>query len=123
MEVGVGAVALSGGVISVHSPVKVLVLGDPDVGGEDLDGQRAVGHLLRIGIQLCCAGIARGRHGDSQLTFAVDVLRWLKTLAAAAAADGRGVLGCRVLPPLQTGQHDCADAGTFLQTPVCRGRP
>lgn len=55
------------------------------------------------------------------LTFAVDVLRWLKTLAAAA--DGRGVLGCRVLPPLQTGQHDCANAGTILQTLVCRGRP
>lgn len=65
---GIGAVALSSGVVSIHSPVKVLVLGDPDVGGEDLDGQRAVGCLLRVGIQLCCTGVARGRHGDSQLT-------------------------------------------------------
>lgn len=53
------------------------------------------------------------------LTFAVDVLRWLKTLAAAAAADGWVVLGCRILPPLQTGQHDCAHAGTVLQTLLC----
>lgn len=68
MEVWVRAVALSGGVVSIYSPAKVLVLGDPDVGGEDLDGQRAVGRLLRVGIQLCCAGVARGRHGDSQLT-------------------------------------------------------
>lgn len=118
MEVRVGAVALSRGVISIHSPVKVLVLGNPDVGGEDLDGQGAAGCFLRIGIQLCCAGVARGRHGDSQLTFAVDVLRWLKALAAAAA-DGRVVLGCRILPPLQTGQHDCAHAGTVLQTLLC----
>lgn len=68
MDVGVGAVALSGGVVTIHSPVKVLMLGDPDVGWEDLNGQRAVGSLLRVGVQLCCTGVARGRHGDSLLT-------------------------------------------------------
>lgn len=50
MEMWVGAIALPCGVISIHSPVKVLVLGNPDVGGEDLDGKRAVGRLLGIGI-------------------------------------------------------------------------
>lgn len=60
MEVWVGTIALACGVISIYSPVKVLVLGNPDVGGEDLDGQRAVGCLLSIGIKFCCSGVARG---------------------------------------------------------------
>lgn len=50
VEMWVGTIALSCGVISIHSPVKVLVLGNPDVRREDLDGQRAVGRLLSIGI-------------------------------------------------------------------------
>lgn len=58
MEMRVGAVALPRGVISIHSPVKVLVLGNPDVGGEDLDGQRAVGRLLSVGVEFCRSGVA-----------------------------------------------------------------
>lgn len=64
----VGTVALPCGVISIHSPVKVLVLGNPDVGGEDLDGQRVAGRLLSKGIELCRGGVTRGMRGHHQLT-------------------------------------------------------
>lgn len=50
MKMWVGAIALPSGVISIHSPVKVLVLGYPDVSGEDFDGQRVVGRFLGVGI-------------------------------------------------------------------------
>lgn len=60
VEMWVGTVALPCGVISIHSPVKVLVLRNPDVSGEDLNGQRAVGRLLSVGIEFCCGGVTRG---------------------------------------------------------------
>lgn len=59
VEMRVGAVALPCGVISIHSPVKVLVLRNPDVSGEDLNGQGAVGRLLGVGIEFCRRGVAR----------------------------------------------------------------
>lgn len=68
VEMWVGTIALPCGVISIHSPVKVLVLGNPDVGGEDLDGQRAVGCLLSVGIKFCRSGVAWGMCGHHQLT-------------------------------------------------------
>lgn len=68
----VGAVALPCGVISIHRPVKVLVLGNPDVGGEDLNGKRAVGRLLSIGIEFCCGGVARGMCRNHQVTCKTD---------------------------------------------------
>lgn len=68
VEMWVGTVALPCSVISIHSPVKVLVLGNPDVGGEDLDGQRAVGRLLSVGIKFCRRGVAWGVCGHHQLT-------------------------------------------------------
>lgn len=68
VEMWVGTIALPCGVISIHSPVKVLVLGNPDVGGEDLDGQRAVGRLLSVGIKFCRGGVAWGMCGHHQLT-------------------------------------------------------
>lgn len=60
VEMWVGTVALPCGVISIHSPVKVLVLRNPDVSGEDLNGQRAVGRLLSVGIEFCRSGVTRG---------------------------------------------------------------
>lgn len=68
VEMWVGTIALPCGVISIHSPVKVLVLGNPDVGGEDLDRQRAVGRLLSIGIEFCCSGVAWRMCGHYQIT-------------------------------------------------------
>ena len=64
----VGTIALPCSVISIHSPVKVLVLGNPDVGGEDLDGQGAVGCLLSVGIKFCCSGVAWGMRWHQKLT-------------------------------------------------------
>lgn len=104
----VRTIALPCGVVSIHSPVKVLVLGNPDVGGEDLDGQGAVGRLLSIGIKFCCSGVTWGMRGNHQFTFLSKGLRWLQSLAGT-----HGVLGWRVLPPLQTGQH--GEVGTVLQ--------
>lgn len=68
VEVGVGAVALARGVVAVDGAVKVLLLRDPDVGGEDLDGERVARRLLGVGVQLGCAGVARGGHGHRQFT-------------------------------------------------------
>ncbi len=68
VEMWIGAVALPCGVISIHSPVKVLVLGNPDVGGEDLDGQRAVGRLLSVGVKFRRGGVAWGMRGHHELT-------------------------------------------------------
>lgn len=69
MEMWVGTITLPCGVISIHSPVKVLVLGNPDVGGEDLDGQRAVGRLLSEGIKFCRSRVAWGMRGHQKLTY------------------------------------------------------
>lgn len=68
VEVGVGTVALACGVVSVHSPVKVLVLRNPDVRGKDLNGERAVGRLLSIGIEFCRGRVAGGIRRNHQLT-------------------------------------------------------
>ena len=68
MDIWVGSIALPCGVISIHSPIKVLVLGNPDVGGEDLDGQRAAGRPLSEGIKFCRSGVARGMCRHHQLT-------------------------------------------------------
>ena len=68
MDMWIGTIALSCGVISIHSPVKVLVLRNPDVGGEDLDGKRAVGRLLSVGIKFCRSGVAGGMCRHHQLT-------------------------------------------------------
>lgn len=65
VEMRVGTVALPCGVVSIHSPVKVLVLGNPDVGGKDLDGQRAVGRLLSVGIKFCCSWVSGGMSGHN----------------------------------------------------------
>lgn len=115
MKMWIGAVPLSCGVISIHSPVKVLVLGYPDVGGEDFDGQRVVGRLLGVGIQLSRSGIAWGvcRH---QLTFSSEGLWGLQGFAGT-----HWVLGGRVLPPLQTGQH--GGVGTVRQPGDFCGQP
>lgn len=59
VEMRIGAVALPRGVVSIHSPVKVLVLRNPDVSGEDLNGQRAVGRLLGVGVEFCRRGVTR----------------------------------------------------------------
>lgn len=69
VEVWIGAVALASGVVSIYSPVKVLVLGNPDVGREDLNGQRAVGGLLSEGIKFCCSGVARGMCRHHRVTW------------------------------------------------------
>lgn len=116
VEMWVGTVALPCGVISIHSPVKVLVLGNPDVGGEDLDGQRVVGRLLSISIKFCRSGVAWGMCGHHQLTFPSKGLRGLQGLAGT-----HRVLGWRVLPPLQTGQH--GEVGTVLQPGEFCGQP
>lgn len=112
----VGTVALPCGVISIHSPVKVLVLRNPDVGGEYLDGQRAVGRLLSVGIKFCCGGIAWGVCWYHQVTFPSKGLWWLQSLAGT-----QWVLGWRVLPPLQTGQH--GEVGTVVQRGEFCGQP
>lgn len=112
----VGTIALPRGVISIHSPVKVLVLRNPDVGGEDLDGQRAVGRLLSVGIKFCCSGVAWGVCRYHQVTFPSKGLRWLQSLAGT-----HRVLGWRILPPLQTGQH--GEVGTVLQPGEFCGQP
>lgn len=65
---GIGTVALPCGVKSIYSSIKVLVLGNPDVGGEDLDGQRAVGRFLSESIKFCRSGVAWGMCGHHQLT-------------------------------------------------------
>lgn len=111
----VGGVPLPCGVISVHSPVKVLVLGHSDVRRKDFDGERVVCGLLGIGIKFCCRGVARGmcRH---QLTFPSEGLRWLQGLAGA-----HWVLRGRVLPPLQTGQH--GEGGTVREPEDFCGQP
>lgn len=116
VEMWVGTITLPCGVISIHSPVKVLVLGNPDVGGEDLDGQRAVGRLLSEGIKFCRSRVAWGMRGHQKLTFPSKRLRWLQGLACT-----HQVLGWRVLPPLQTGQH--GEVGTVLQPGEFCGRP
>lgn len=70
MGVGVRAVALLAcGVVAVDRAVKVLVLRDSDVGGEDLDGERAARCLLGVGVQLRRAGVAVGGHGHRKLTW------------------------------------------------------
>lgn len=56
------------GVVSIHSSVKVPVLGNPDVCGKDLDGQRVVGCLLGISIKFCCSGVAWGLCGQHKVT-------------------------------------------------------
>jgi hypothetical protein len=58
----VGAVTLAAGVVAIDRAAQVLVLRHSDVGGEDLDGQGTVGYLLRVGIQLRWARVARGMH-------------------------------------------------------------
>lgn len=68
VDMWIRSIALPCGVISIHSPIKVLVLGNPDVGGEDLDGQRVVGRLLSEGIEFCRSGVAWGMYGHHKLT-------------------------------------------------------
>lgn len=51
-----------------------------------------------------------------KLTFASQGLRWLQALAGT-----RRVLGWRVLPPLQTGQH--GEVGTVRQPGEFCGQP
>lgn len=109
-------IALPCGVISIHSPIKVLVLGNPDVGGEDLDAERAVGRLLSEGIKFRRSGVARGMCGHHKLTFSSKGLQRLQGLAGT-----HRVLGWRVLPPLQTGQH--GEVGTVLQPGEVCGQP
>lgn len=68
VEMWVGTIALPCGVISIHSSVKVLVLGNPDIGGEDFDGQRAVCRFLSVGIEFCRGRVAWGMCGHHLIT-------------------------------------------------------
>lgn len=59
---GVRAVALRGCVQAVDCSTDVFPLRNLDAVGEDLDGQRLVGHFLSIRIQLGRAGVAPRSH-------------------------------------------------------------
>lgn len=59
---GVGTVPLCRRVKPVDCASNVLPLRDFNTVGEDLDGQRAVGNFLSIGVQLCRGRIAGRSH-------------------------------------------------------------
>ena len=42
------------------------MLGNPDVGREDLNGQRIVGRLLGEGVEFCGCGVPGRMHGNHQ---------------------------------------------------------
>lgn len=79
------ALAGRGGVKPVDCAANVLPLRNFDTVGEDLDGQRAVGNFLSIGIQLCWGWIA----GRSHLLCSFPFLKSSVHLRAGEKSDGR----------------------------------
>lgn len=59
---GVRAEALACRVQAIDSPANLFVLWNPDIGWEDLDGQRTICRLLCVGVQLSSGGVPGSLH-------------------------------------------------------------